>query len=195
MGFLDDYDVDLNEFNESGFDVPNGTYEFEVVGCELRIGTAADDEARNIVVAFSLENEDGETYSWNWWLKVPDDPARPTRRESISMSEWKKWLLAAGFEPSEINGVDGDDVVGYTGTVRIVNTPGKGKNADKSYTNPRDWTFDAEEEEPEPVKPARTAKKAKPAPEPEPDEDDEEEEAAPAKPTRTRAKGNPFEKK
>lgn len=196
MGFLDEYDVNLDEFNESGFDVPDGQYVFEVSKGELRKGTNADPDVVHVVISFALENEDGEVKTWNWWLKVPDDPSRPTRRESISMSDWKKWCLAAGFETP--NEVGPEDVEGITGTVRLVSTPGKGKNADRMYTNPRDWTFDTEEE-PAP-KPTKATKPTKKRPEPEPDEEDDEDtespfDTTPARAPRTAKKGNPFAKK
>lgn len=192
MGFLDEYEVDLDNYEDTGgFDIADGLYTFVVINGELKEGTAKDPDARHIVISFQFENEDGESNSYNWWLKVPDDPSRPTRRESISMSEWKKWLLAAGFDASEINGVGPEDVEALTGTVRLVTgKPGKGGVA---YQNPKDWTFDTEEEEP--VKRAAPKKSAprKAAPVEEPEEDDEEEvEETPA--PRRRTKENPFKK-
>ena len=199
MGFLDDYEVDLDDFNESGFDIPDGTYEFEVVGGELKRGTKADEDAVHIVINFNFVNEDGETHQFNWWLKVPDNPDRPTRRESISMSDWKKWILGAGFPATEVNKIGPDDIEGITGTVRMVT--GKPNKSGTAYQNPKDWTFDeAEEEEEKPKKaaPKKAAakvapKKAKPAPEPEEEEeeDDEEEEETP---TPRKSKANPFKK-
>lgn len=196
MGFLDDYDVDLDEFNESGFSDPDpGTYSFEVLRGELRKGTSSDENAVNIVVQFQLENEDGEAQTWSWWLKVPDDPDRPTRRESISMSDWKKWLLGAGFPPEDIGGVGPEDIEGITGTVQLLT--GRPNKEGKAYQNPKNWTFDGvEEEEEKPKKSAKPAPaKSKPAPEPEEDEEGDEEEAEAPRATRTRAKGNPFAKK
>ena len=192
MGFLDDFDVDLNDFNDSGFDVPDGVYTFEVVKGELRKGTQKDSDACHIVITFSIENGDGETFGWNWWLKVPDDPARPTRRETIAMTDWKKWLLAAGFELGELSGVGPEDVEALTGSFRLV-TGKPGKNG-VAYQNPRDWSFDKDEEEaPAPV-PKRRAKAA-PTPEPEPEDDDEDEAPAPRRRSaRSTAKANPFEK-
>ena len=198
MGFLDDYDIDLDDFNETGgFDVPDGTYNFTVVRGELKEGTTKDPEARNIVIYFNLENGEGETFTWNWWLTVPADPERPTKREAISMTDWKKWLLGAGFEPKDISSVGPEDIADLTGILRLVT--GKPNHEGKTYQNARDWAFDdAEEEEaPEPPKKAArpaAAKKAKPAPEPEPEDDEEEEEEEAPKP-RTRKAGNPFQKK
>lgn len=180
MGFLDDYDVDLNEFESSGFDVPDGQYNFEVTSSELKEGTQADPDARHIVVKFSLENEDGEVFAWNWWLRVPSDPARPTNREKISMSDWKKWLLGAGFTAEDINTVGPEDVESITGTMRLVSSRGKGANKDQTYQNPKDWTFDGAEEEP--ARPAKSARAAKPAP------------AAEAPKAAKAAKSNPFAK-
>lgn len=184
-GFLDDYEVDLEDFEDSGFDVPDGLYSFEVIKGELRVGTQKDEDARHIVVSFSLESEEGATYNYSWWLAVPADPHRPTRRESISMSDWKKWLLGAGFDASEINGVGPDDIEGLTGTVRLVT--GKPNKSGVAYQNPRDWAFDSAEEEEPKKAPARTAK-VKAAPE----ADEEVEEEAPA--PRSRRKANPFAK-
>lgn len=189
MGFLDDYDVDLDDFNDSGgFDVPDGTYAFEVTTGETKVGTQKNDDDVHIVIKFSLESEDGEVYSYNWWLKVPDDPSRPSRRESIAMSDWKKWLLGAGFPPEDIGGVGPEDIEGITGTVQLLT--GRPNKEGRAYQNPRNWTFDGTEEEPK--KPTKAAK-PKPASEPEEDEEGDDEEAPRA--ARTRAKGNPFAKK
>ena len=189
MGFLDDYDVDLDDFNESGFDVPDGTYAFEVTAGETKVGTQKNDDDVHIVIKFSLESEDGEIYTYNWWLKVPDDPSRPSRRESIAMSDWKKWLLGAGFPAEEIGSVGPDDIEGITGTVQLLT--GRPNREGRAYQNPRNWTFD-DVEEPE-EQPKKKASKPKPAPEPEEDGDEEEAEAPRA--PRTRNKKNPFTKK
>lgn len=197
MGFLDDYDVDLDDFNESGFDVPDGTYAFEVTTGETKVGTQKNDDDVHIVIKFSLESEEGEIHSYNWWLKVPDDPSRPSRRESIAMSDWKKWLLGAGFPPEDIGDVGPEDIEGITGTVQLLT--GRPNKEGRAYQNPRNWTFDGVDEGPKKsAKPAGAkpaGAKPKPAPEPEEDEEGDEEEAEAPSATRTRAKGNPFAKK
>ncbi len=197
MGFLDDYDVDLDDFNESGFDVPDGTYAFEVTTGETKVGTQKNDDDVHIVIKFSLESEEGEIHSYNWWLKVPDDPSRPSRRESIAMSDWKKWLLGAGFPPEDIGGVGPEDIEGITGTVQLLT--GRPNKEGKAYQNPRNWTFDGveEEEEEKPKKSAKASKPraaAKPKPAPEPEEDEEEEEVPARTASRGKAKANPFKK-
>ncbi len=203
MGFLDDYDVDLDDFNDSGgFDVPDGTYAFEVTTGETKVGTQKNDDDVHIVIKLSLESEEGEIHSYNWWLKVPDDPSRPSRRESIAMSDWKKWLLGAGFPPEDIGGVGPEDIEGITGTMQLLT--GRPNKEGRAYQNPRNWTFDGveEEEEEKPKKsakpaPAKSTKAVKPKPAPKPEEDEEGDEEAAEAPsaTRTRAKGNPFAKK
>lgn len=190
MGFLDDFDIDLDDYESSGFDIPDGTYAFEVAKSELKEGTQNDEDARHIVVTFALENEEGETQTWNWWLKVPDDPQRPTQREKISMGDWKKWLLGAGFDPSEIGSVGPDEIEGITGTVRLVTT--FSKKSQREFQNPRDWTFDTVEEKPKKESPKKASK---PKPAPEPDEDDEDEAEAAPRANRARPKANPFAKK
>lgn len=197
MGFLDDYDVNLDDFNESGFDVPDGTYAFEVTTGETKVGTQKNDDDVHIVITFSLESEEGEIHSYNWWLKVPDDPSRPSRRESIAMSDWKKWLLGAGFPPEDIGGVGPEDIEGITGTVQLLT--GRPNREGKAYQNPRNWTFDGveEEEEEKPKKSAKASKPraaTKPKSAPEPEEDEEEEEAPARTASRGKAKANPFKK-
>lgn len=198
MGFLDEYDIDLDNYEDSGFSDPaDGLYSFTVLGSETKKGTTKDETAVNIVISFDLENEDGESRKWSWWNKVPSDPDHPTRWEEMCMARWKKWCLAAGFDPSEINGIGPDDIEGLTGTVRLVtrkSRPKKGEEA-REFQNPQDWTFDGAEEEEEeaPAKASKPKKAAKPKPAPEPDEEDEEEEA-PARPARKKAQGNPFKK-
>lgn len=163
MGFFDEYDVDVSSFNDAGFDVPDGTYSFEVTSGEVRELESSDSGEMRVVIRFNLENEEGEVLSWAWWIPVPVDPNRPTRRESISLSEWKKWCIGAGFDEANINSVGPDDIEGITGTMRLVSTKGKGKNSDKTYQNARDWTFDGAEPEEAPAKPAAPARAAKPA--------------------------------
>lgn len=187
-GFLEDYDIDLDNFNESGgFDVPDGTYTFELTNSERREGTSSDEDAVHIVLSFTLENEDGESYSWNWWLKVPDDPSHPTRRESISMSDWKKFLLGAGIPKNRINKAGPSDIEGITGTVQLVTTAQR--KSGKEYQNPKNWSFDGVKEEEE--KPAKKAtKKSKPEP-----EEDEQPAKKSTKTSSAKKGGNPFASK
>lgn len=199
MGFLDDFDINLDNYEDSGFDnPPDGTYSFVVKGSELKEGTSKDEDAVNIVVSFDLEDEEGETRSWNWWLRVPADPDRPTRWEEMSMARWKKWCLGAGFEPSEINKIGPEDIEGISGTVRLVTRKGKAKKGEEArdFQNPADWTFDGveEEEKPAPAKASKPRAATKPKPAPEPEEDEEEEEAPARTASRGKAKANPFKK-
>lgn len=169
MGFFDDYDVDLDNFEaSSGFvNAPDGTYAFEVANAETRVGTNADPDAVNITVVFALENEDGETYKHTNWYAVPKDPAHPSQRETISMGEFKALLLSAGVPETELKSAGPEDIIGLEGTLRLVTSRSK-KNG-KDYQNTRDIAFDndsvAEEEEEEVApKAAPKARAAKAAP-------------------------------
>lgn len=169
MGFFDDYDVDLDNFEaSSGFvNAPDGPYAFEVANAEVRVGTNNDPEAVNITVAFALENEEGETYKHTNWYAMPKDPAHPSQRETISMGEFKALLLAAGVPESELKTAGPEDIIGLEGTLRLVTSRSK-KNG-KDYQNTRDIAFDndaaAEEEEEEAApKAAPKARAAKAAP-------------------------------
>lgn len=142
MGFFDDYDVDLDNFEaSSGFvNAPDGTYAFEVANAETRVGTNADPDAVNITVVFALENEEGETYKHTNWYAVPKDPAHPSQRETISMGEFKALLLSAGVPETELKSAGPEDIIGLEGTLRLVTSRSK-KNG-KDYQNTRDIAFD-----------------------------------------------------
>ena len=171
MSFFADYDVDLNDFNDTGFDVPDGNYDFEITGAETRVGTRNDEDAVNITVTYRLENANGEVFSTTSWFKMPADPARPTRRESISMTELKKLLIGAGVKEEDLNSAGPEDLEGMTGTLRLVSS--ENKKTGTVYQNVRDVVFDSSESS-APAK-ASEAPKAAPA-------------ASPAK------KSNPFGK-
>jgi hypothetical protein len=186
--FLADYDVDLDAFEAGGggFDIPDGTYDFEITNAEVRKGTKRDENAVHIVVAQRLENADGEVHSHQDWFAVPVDMDHLSPREKMSMQEWKLLLVQSGMAPADTGKATPDDIEGRTGTLRLVSTNGKGKNSDKVYQNVKDRTFDGQEEG-APVKaaPAKARKAAAPV------EDAEEADEAPR---RTAKKANPFAK-
>ena len=157
MSFFADYDVDLNDFNDDGFNVPDGTYDFEITGAETRKGTRNDEDAVNITITYRLENIDGEVFSTTSWFKVPSDPAHPTRRESIAMTELKKLLLSAGVKQEDLSTAGPEDLEGLTGTLRLVSSTNK--NTGNTYQNVRDVVFDGATT-PAKAAPAKPAEKA-----------------------------------
>lgn len=154
MGFFDDYDVDINEFNENGgFDAPDGNYSFEITKAYVKKGTQKDEEAVNIVVSFSLESEEGEAYTFSEWFPVPTDPDNVTKREKRRMGEFKKLLLLSGVAPENLQEAGPEDLEGGTGTVTLKTRKGNDGN---DYQNPSNYVFDGADSTPAPAKPART---------------------------------------
>lgn len=174
MGFLDDYDVDLDDFEASaGFDVPDGYYDFTINAAELRKGTSNEPDAVNIVLTYGLENAEGSTFSTTQWFRVPADRDHMTRRGDISMREWKALLLSANIK--DMQGAGPEDLEGLSGTLRLVTTVSK-KNGNE-YQNIRNVQFDKSgDSAPKKLAPTKAKSAAKPA-----------EKAAPAA-----KKSNPF---
>lgn len=81
-----------------------------------------------------------------------------------SLGFLKSRLMDLGFKASQLNDIDGEDLEGIQGTLKLVTTSGKGANAANKYQNVRDVKVGADETEEEAPKPRRTAVKAKTAP-------------------------------
>jgi hypothetical protein len=198
-GFFDGFDSALGEAvaeaeTQTGFYTPEaGTYNFEVLGAEMKVGTKANPDALNFIVHYSLTGDDGEPHNWDQWLGVPQpaDPRNLTDQDRIKFSVLKQTLMGLGVSEADINTVGPDDVEGVTGTLQIAKSKNKRwDGADPSreyYTNARNIKVDQAAAPSAPAqvttKPAsrKAAPKAVPA-----------ETEAPAKPQVASAVGNPF---
>lgn len=200
-GFFDNIGSAIGEAvaeaeTQSGFYTPEvGTYNFEVVGAEVRVGTKANPEAINFIVRYILSGDDGEPHIWEQWLGIPDpaDPRNLTQGERVKFSILKQTLMGLGVADSDINTVGPDDVEGVTGTLQIAKSKNKqwdGTDPNREYyTNARNIKADTAAAAP--ARPATVTTKPasrKAAPKAQPSEGSGEVQ----KPTVASAVGNPF---
>lgn len=160
MGLLDDYEVNLDEYNANeGFsNPPDGDYEFEIGSVSVKEGSRGDPEWLGVIIQYLLENADGETYDKGEIFGLPKDSHAPTKNERTALGFYKARLLSFGFGESELNNLTQDDLVGIRGVLTLETTKGKNGN---DYQNIRSGSLhvDVEEDEPEP-EPAKPVKRA-----------------------------------
>lgn len=171
MGILDDYNVDLDDFDTSTFDVPDGVFDFAVGEVATQDGSKARPDQPMFYIHYILTSEDGKNYTRREYFDIPVDPSHPTDSDKRAMGRLKSRLLSFGFDENEVNGVQSEELVGISGTLQLV--------TNKGFQNIRNLRVD-EDEEPAPApapKPVqrRAAKPvdkpvSKPAAEPEPEE-------------------------
>lgn len=202
-GFFDGFDSALGDAvaeaeTQTGFYTPDaGTYNFEVLGAEMKVGTKNNPDALNFIVHYSLTGDDGEPHKWDQWLGVPQpaDPRNLTENDRVKFSVLKQTLLGLGVSEADINTVGPDDVEGVTGTLQIAKSKNKkwdGNDPGREYfTNARNIKADnaaAPASKPATVTTKPASRKA--APKAQPSEGAVE---APAqKPQVASAVGNPF---
>jgi len=134
MGILDDY-ADLGDIEaNTGFEIPEGTYEFIVAGLELRVGTNKDPDAKNIITKFIL-NDGERDRTYNNWTRLPADPSAPTDNERTTLSIFKGLLLSLGLSEAQASSPDEDDIVGISGVLQVVNTKGRNGNTYQNLRN------------------------------------------------------------
>jgi len=157
MGILDDYNVDLEEFETSTFDVPDGVYDFAVGEVATQDGSQAHPDQPMIFIHYLLTSEDGKNYTKREYYNIPKDSDNPTDGEKVAMGRFKSRLLSLGFDEDEVNSVEPSDVEGITGTLQLVTT--KGKNGG-TYQNVRNLRVDEDGDEPAPVPAPKTTRRA-----------------------------------
>lgn len=159
MGIFDDYGVDPDDIKESGnFDVPDGTYRFEISEAEKLEGTNNKPDTEFFIIDYQLEDEDGDAAgSTREWFTMAEDGDSETKRAQQSMSFLKSRLRS--LKVTDLKSFDGSEIVGLTGTLQLRSTPGKGTNKGKTFQNIKSVTLDEVEEEAPVVKKA-AAKRA-----------------------------------
>jgi hypothetical protein len=199
-GFFDGFDSALGEAvaeaeTQTGFYTPDaGTYNFEVLGAEMKVGTKANPDALNFIVHYSLTGDDGEPRKWDQWLGVPQpaDPRNLSEQDRIKFSVLKQTLMGLGVAEADINTVGPDDVEGVTGTLQIAKSKNKRwDGADPSreyYTNARNIKADTAAAPAAPAQVTTKPASRKAAPKAQPSEGAGEVQ----KPQATAAVGNPF---
>lgn len=174
MGLLDDYGVDVDDIPASaGISNPeDGIYEFQVDSFKLVEGSTAHPDWDFLVLTMTITNEDGKARSFAQWYHLPEDPARIKEAEKNTLSRMKKMLLDLGVAESQINSVEEEDLVGITGTFKLVS---RKTNQGNVFQNINDLKVDEDApapKAPEPVKKPRATRKpraAAPVEEPTPD--------------------------
>lgn len=157
MGIFDDFNIDIDAVKESSFDIEDGTYRFEIAEAEQLDGTDNKPDTTFFIIDFQLEDEDGDAAGQTrTWYTLAEDGDTDTKRVLQSMSFFKADLKALGVK--DFANFDGSELIGKTGTLRLVSTPGKGANKGKTFQNVKSITLDEEEEAPAPKKaPAKRA--------------------------------------
>lgn len=143
MGLLDDYNVDLDEFEANSFDVPDGVYDFAIGEVATQEGSKNNPDQPMIYIHYILTSEGDKNYTNREYFWIPIDPTNPTDQEKKAMGRLKSRIMSLGFEEDEANSVGPEDLVGLTGSFQLVSS--KGKN-DVVYQNIRNIRVDDEEE-------------------------------------------------
>lgn len=185
MGIFSDYDIDIDSVKENSFDVPDGTYRFEIAEGEELDGTQNKPDTTFFVIDYQLEDEHSDAAgSYREWYVLAENGDSETKRARQSVGFLKSRLLKLGLKGSQLADFDGSEIIGITGTMRLKTKPGRKQgtefqNIATMKVDGVDGTDVEEEKEPEeaPAKPARKApakRAAKPAAAKEPEADEDE---------------------
>lgn len=159
MGFFSELGIDAADVKANqGFKEPkDGLYEFEVSKAEVKHGTQNDPDAIGVIVSYRLDT--GEFKSE--YFAMPKDEDDDNGNNIRGLSNFKGRLIDLGFpdDDEELNSVELDDLVGITGSFRLVTK--RSKNG-REYQNINNISVEESEEEPE-EKPKKAAQKKAPA--------------------------------
>ena len=163
MGLFDDFDIDMDEVEESSFaSIKDGFYEFEITELMHQNGSKNKPDYTYKVLKFDLD----EAGSYWEWFAVAVNGSTEHKDAKRGLGNLKTRLLSLGFLASELNDIEPVDLEGITGSLQLVTTQGKGVNASNYYQNVRNLTVNTEEGD------------EAPAPEPEPAVDTKAADAA-----------------
>ena len=159
MGLFDDFDIDMDEVKAAGgFDFEDGNYDFEISEALIQNGTKNDPDDTKFIIKYDMD--EAGTY-WEWFtIAVDGDPTAKKAEQSLGFL--KSRLVDLGFSPSALNDLDPEDLEGIVGSLQLLTTSGKGKNAANKYQNVRNVKVAVEEEEPEPEPAPKRTRVAKP---------------------------------
>jgi hypothetical protein len=117
MGFLDDFEIDMDQVEESSFDKADGIYQFEVSEAENIMGTEKKPDDTFFRITYQLYDEDGEAKGDKWeWFTIKQD-GEVTTRAKQSLGFLKSRLIDLGIPGG--NPDSPDEVVGTTGTLQL----------------------------------------------------------------------------
>ena len=159
MGLFDDFDIDMDEVKAAGgFDFEDGNYDFEISEALIQNGTKNDPDDTKFIIKYDMD--EAGTY-WEWFtIAVDGNPTAKKAEQSLGFL--KSRLVDLGFSPSALNDLDPEDLEGIVGSLQLLTTSGKGKNAANKYQNVRNVKVAVEEEEPEPEPAPKRTRVAKP---------------------------------
>ena len=159
MGLFDDFDIDMDEVKAAGgFEFEDGHYDFEISEALIQNGTKNDPDDTKFIIKYDMD--EAGTY-WEWFtIAVDGDPTAKKAEQSLGFL--KSRLVDLGFSPSALNDLDPEDLEGIVGSLQLLTTSGKGKNAANKYQNVRNVKVAVEEEEPEPEPAPKRTRVAKP---------------------------------
>ena len=160
MGIFDDFGVDPDKVQEAGnFNVDDGVYHFEVAEAEILEGTTNKPDTTFFYIDFQLFDEDGDAVgSTRTWYTMAEDGDSETAQAQRSAGYLKADAKALGV--TDLHNFDGSEIIGVKGVLRLVSTPGKGKNKGNTYQNVRNIRRTEEEVEEAPAPKKAPAKRA-----------------------------------
>jgi len=162
------------------FDVPDGTYEFEVGDYFIKKGWGGDDDARALLIEYLVEGEDADGNDvdgkkYTDWFTLPDpdqDPSTYDTKQKRTLRNMVDRLAEFGYDRTEISTIKPEDIVGVTGTITLKTRAGTGAYKGRNFQNVTSLTID---EAPKPAAaPARGRRAAQAEPEDEPEEEQPE---------------------
>lgn len=117
MGLLDDYAPDFDEIPDGpDYNVPDGTYDFEIGNFYRQDGTSKNPDAQYLVVEYLLGDEGKRSSEW---FGLPEDPSSPTDKEIQKLSFLKRRFQTLGVPRDRWNSIDEDDLIGITGVLTL----------------------------------------------------------------------------
>jgi len=152
MGLLDDFDIDLHEYeaSEGGFAQPEaGWYEYQIASLRLKTSSTNDPNFKAIFIDYLITNEEigvaGEIYSEMFVLPKHNPP---TANERKPLQRYKYRLIQLGVPEDQITDLTSEDVEGIVGTFELEKS--RAQNG-KEYVNVRNLTVDDGDNDGEPV--------------------------------------------
>lgn len=136
MGLFDDFDIDMDEVKAAGgFEFEDGHYTFEISEALKQQGSKNNPDNTYLILKYDLNDGEAGTY-WEWFTIAVDGDAEAADAKR-SLGYLKNRLLDLGFQASELNTIEPEDIEGVAGTLELKTTQGKGKNASNTYQNVR----------------------------------------------------------
>lgn len=120
MGLFDDFDIDMTEIEENkGFaNVPDGTYPFEITEARRQTGSKNNPDTLFFVTTYDLE-ENGQYQDWKGVAEEIDGEYVVNDNHKRNLGNLKTIFLKLGFDPSELNDLEPEDLQGIRGVLTL----------------------------------------------------------------------------